>query len=137
MLMKATLPFLSALLLASQAFAGTGVVMPETNGTRCSSSIWTRCAGTAGAYYRSSLGHTKVVLTNKTSGYMTFFVYSGTECGPNDINRLIRNGAHVYTTVVPPRHTSYTDERAAHYWVGSLSGKWGIDPTTNSVVRVP
>jgi hypothetical protein len=73
------------------------------------------------------------MLINDTPDYMTFFVYSGDVCGPNDINGFIRRGAHVYPTLVPPYGRSFTDERAHHYWVGSKRGKWAIDLTRNCV----
>ncbi len=132
--MKTLFPSILGVLVAGSAFAGETIVQTQYADAKCSRTLRTRSAGTEGAWYHSSLFHSKVVLINDTDEYVTFFVYSGSVCGPNEINRLIRNGAQVYETVVPPHHVSYTDERGPHYWVGSKPGKWGIDMAKNRVV---
>ena len=93
-----------------------------------------KSAGTEGAYYHSNFWRNAVILCNDTPNYMTFFVYCGDMRAPNDINELIHNGAQVYEIVVPPHKTSYTDQRARYYWVGSKRGKWGIDMARNRIV---
>ncbi len=132
--MKTLIPSILGILIAGSALAGETVVQSQNADGKCSRTLRTRSAGTEGAWYRSSLFHSKVVLINETDDYMTFFVCAGSVCGPNEINLLIRNGAHVYETVVPPHHVSYADERGAHYWVGSKLGKWGVDMAKNRVV---
>lgn len=139
--MKTILTSLFAIAVAGNAFAGDSVVTTrqsyQSSETACSRTIRTRNAGTEGAYYRSNLFQNAVVLINDTSDFMTFFVYSGALCGPSDINHLIRTGAHVYETVVPPHQMSFTDQRGHHYWIGSKRGKWGIDMAHNRVVPLP
>ena len=139
--MKTILPSLVLLIFGASAFGGQRSVALGTtchsSGIVCSRSVRTQSAGTEGAYYHSNLSHNAVILINETSEFMTFFVYSGDICGPNDVNEMIRIGAQVYEIVVPPHQVSYTDERARHYWVCSKPGKWGIDMAANRVVRLP
>lgn len=136
--MKNLILSLVFLMGAGSAFAGVRVVStvqtePSCD-AKCDRTTHTRSAGTPGAYYRSNFFHNAVLLKNASSDFMTFFVYSGDVCGTNDINKMIRSGAHVYEMVVPPHGRSFTDERGHHYWVGSKRGKWGVDPVTNRVV---
>ena len=136
--MKNALLSLLFLVSAGSTFAGQRVVAVDRADTsfesQCSRTRKVTNAGTPGAYYRSNFFHNAVLLINESSDYMTFFVYSGAVCGPNDINKMIRVGAHVYEIVVPPHSRSFTDERGRHYWVGSKRGKWGVDLSTNRVV---
>jgi hypothetical protein len=135
--MKTILVSFLALVAAGGAFAGERVVATDRTARysegKCDRTRKTRNAGTPGAYYHSNFFHNAIMLINDTPDYMTFFVYSGDVCGPNDINGFIRRGAHVYPTLVPPYGRSFTDERAHHYWVGSKRGKWAIDLTRNCV----
>lgn len=139
--MKTILPTLALVVLTGSAFAGERMFSLDkachSSEIACSRTVQTRSAGTDGAYYHSNLSHNAVILINETSEFMTFFVYSGAVCGPNDVNGLIRNGAQVYETVVAPHQISRTDERGRHYWVCSKPGKWGIDMAANRVVRLP
>jgi hypothetical protein len=143
--MKTTLFCLTILAFVGTAFAGqTTGNSPRTykaSEATCCNAHTRPCgrlknAGTPGAFYRSNPGRNAVILVNDTPQFMTFFVYSGDLCAPNDINALISNGAHVYETVVPPYTRSYTNQRGRHYWIGSKPGKWGIDPAKNRIARL-
>ena len=139
--MKTILPSLALLVFTASAFGGDRIVSLgktcHSSEIVCSRCVRTHSAGTEGAYYHSNLSHNAVILINETSEFMTFFVYSGDRCGPNDVNEMIRIGAQVYSTVVPPHQVSYTDERGRHYWVCSKPGKWSIDMAANRAVRLP
>ena len=138
--MKTILPTLTLLALAGSAFAGEASVTATSDsdyaGTRDRNCPHGKSAGTPGAYYHSNFGHNAIMLCNDTPDFMTFFTYCGDMRAPNHINLLIRNGAQVYETVVPPYTTSFTDQRARHYWVGSLQGKWRIDMMHNRIVHL-
>jgi hypothetical protein len=142
--MKTTLSFLAAFAFVGTAFAGQAVVTSSktyvpSESARCSAHPCpgkVKNAGTPGAFYRSNCGRNAVMLLNDTPDFMTFFVYSGNFCEPNDINRMIASGAQVYETVVPPYTRSFTDQRGWHYWVGSKPGRWGIDLQKNRLARL-
>ena len=142
--MKTILPYLAILALAGSAFAGETVVTTRRSylsgescsGTHEGSSRRTRSTGTPGAYYHSNLFRNAVILINDTPDYMTFFVYSGDLTGANDLNHMVRIGAHVYEVVVPPHKVSFTDQRGRHYWVCSKPGKWGIDMAKHRIVSM-
>ena len=143
--MKTILPYLAVLAFADSALAGESVITTSTtyqtsvSSGACAHGLhWGRIknAGTAGAFYHSNFSHNAVLLCNDTPDFMTFFVYCADVPGRNDINDMIRIGAHVYETVVPPYGKSYTDQRGRYYWVGSKPGRWGIDATRNRVARL-
>lgn len=138
--MKTPLSFIAALAFAGTAFAGQAVVTTtvyqSSEYVRCSAhvpGIGFKDAGSPGTYYKSNCGRNAVLLVNDTPEFMTFFVYFGDLCSPNDINHMIWSGAQVYETVVPPFTRSFSNQRAKHYWVGTKPGKWGIDMAKNRV----
>jgi hypothetical protein len=65
-----------------------------------------------------------VIFRNDTPSFVSFFVYFGNNSGPNNVNGMIRNNAFVYEMVVAPYATSFVDQRARYYWVGSKEGRW-------------
>lgn len=97
--MKTILVSFLALVAAGGAFAGERVVATDRTARysegKCDRTRKTRNAGDSRAHYRSNFFHNAIMLINDTPDYMTFFVYSGDVCGPNDINGFIRRGAHV------------------------------------------
>ncbi len=144
--MKNTLSLIVSLAFVGSASAGETVVTSSktyhrSEYARCSAHAYGffgwKEAGTPGTYYRSNCGRNAILLVNNTPEFMTFFVYSGDLCSPNDINAMISDGAHVYETVVPPYTRSFSNQRAKHYWVGTKPGKWGIDLAKNRVAPLP
>ena len=141
--MKLPIPFLASLAFAATAFSGENVVtttryhVSETGRTHCSAfDCGLKSAGVPGAFYRSNFSRNAVVFINDTADFVTFFVYSGDICGPNEVNEMIRAGAQVYEVVVPPYQTSFTDRRGRYFWVGSKRGQWGIDPARHQLARM-
>ena len=139
--MKIATPILAALAFATTAFGGETVI---TTRTQVSETEFTHCnrydcvmknAGTPGAFFRSNFSRNAVVFYNDTPNYMTFFMYSGDICGPNDVNNMIRTGAQVYEVVVPPYQTSFSDRRGRFFWIGSKPGQWGIDAARHQLAR--
>ncbi len=138
--MKIALPLLAALATASAALAGETVVTTtrsEIELTHCNRyDCVMKSAGTPGAFFRTNFSHNAVVFYNDTPHYITFFMYSGDICGPNDVDLMIRAGAQVYEVVVPPYQTSFSDRRGRFFWIGSKPGKWGIDASSRQLARL-
>ncbi len=136
------IPFLATLMISAAALAGERIVSRTTEQrwdepSSCAREIHCgriKNAGTPGAFYHSNFSRNAVILCNDTPDFMTFFVYSGDVAGTNEINHLIRVGAHVYEVIVPPYQKGFTDQRGREYWVGSKKGKWAIDLMTKRVV---
>lgn len=131
-----TLRFLPLLALTASAIAGVTSTDAYEDSSTTRQSHSGRCKETAtpGACYYSNLFRNAVYVVNDTSDFVTFFVYFADRPGPNSISKMIRTNAHVYEMVVPPYQTRFFEQKASHYWVGTRTGKWAIDPSRGRIV---